>query len=241
MVRWELFVIGVFCAGAAFAETKPDKLPVSTWVREDLFAGFLTGDMERFENGVKKVEAILASQPGAADARAWLGGAEMYRAARAYEAGKKDEFERWYKASLATFAEAAKTKNGAVFAITGGTFAVFADRLPPEHREDAYRRVHENYLALKAEQAPFFDKLPPHMRGEVLAGLAQASARLGREEEAQAWLKQVVETLPGTPYASRAKKWQENYQLSKTTSLTCQTCHDPGRLEPSLARMRPQQ
>lgn len=238
MVRWELFAASALCAIAALAQPKPEGIGISTWVREDLFAGFMAGDLDRFEAGVKKVEAILQEKPDAQEARSWLASSQMYRAVRAHEAGDPQEFERWYRTSLETFAKAAERKDGAVFAITGGTFAVFADRLPAERREDAYRRIHENYSGLKAAQALVFDKLPPHFRGEVLGGLAQASARLGRPDEAKSWLQQMVETLKGTPYASRAAKWQENFALSKTTSLTCQTCHDAGRLEPALARMK---
>jgi hypothetical protein len=238
MVRWELFAISVLSATAAFAQPKPQNVPDSTWVREDLFAGFMADDMERFEAGVRKLEGLLAEQPGNSANQSWLASSQMYRAVRAYKSGDREQFDRWYKASTETFRKAAGSPNIGVFAITGGTFAVFADRLPAEYQEDAYRRVYENYTALKTEQAPMFDKMPPHMRGEVLAGLAQASARLGRAEEAQSWLAQIVETMPGTPYAARAKKWQADFQLSKTTSLTCQTCHDAGRLEPTLARIK---
>jgi tetratricopeptide (TPR) repeat protein len=238
MVRWALFAISAFFAVAVSGQPKPEKLPISTWVREDLFAGFLVDDLERFESGVRKVEAALAEQPGSSAARSWLASSQMYRAVRAHKAGNREEFDRWFKTSLETFSRAAESPNIGVFAIRGGTFAVFADQLPAEHQIDAYRRVHESYSALKAEQAPFFDKLPVHMRGEVLAGLAQASARLGRNEEAESWLKQILETMPGTPYASRAKRWQEKPEVSKSTSLTCQTCHDPGRLEPTIARMK---
>lgn len=238
MNRWARIAASacvISTAAVCWAQPKPENLPVSTWVREDVFAGILVGDMERFEAGVKKLETYLADHRDSGDALAWLAGTQLLRAVRAHEAGDRAAFQRHYDQAMATFARAAADKNQAVFAITGGSFTVMADRLPPELREAAYQRAYDNYVALKAAQAPYFDKLPVHMRGEVLAGLAQAADRIGKPDESKHYLAQLVAALPGTPYESRAKKWMERPEMAKTTSLTCQTCHDAGRLQAVLS------
>jgi tetratricopeptide (TPR) repeat protein len=235
-----LVVMALLITAAAFAERKPDKLPLSTWVREDLFAGFLANDTARLEAGMKKVDEFLAENPDSAQGVAWRGLGEIQYAVRALEAGKPDEFQRLYDKTLATFERASKLggpDNEAVRAIVGGTFSTYAERLPERLRKDAYQRVYDNLLALKEVQKAYFDQLPVHMRGEVLAGLAQASQRLGKEDEMKAYLAQVVAALPGSPYASRAAKWIERPELQKTVSLTCQTCHEPGRLKNRMAAL----
>ena len=234
MKRWANLVVICLTSAAAWAQTKPENLSVSTWVREDVFAGVLVGDMDTFEKGVKKLDTHLAANPDSSEALAWMGLTRLVRAARANEAGDPATFKKNYDAANELFARAGLAKNEAVFAVTGGSFSVLAERLPVEVRRNAYERAYENYSALKALQAPYFDKLPTHMRGEVLAGLAQAAERIGKAEESKRYLAQIVETLPGTPYESRAKKWMDKPELSKTVSLTCQTCHDSGRLQTKL-------
>ena len=230
----------LLAASAVSAQTPPKGIPVSTWVREDIFAGFMVNDMERFASGMRKVDDILAANPRAADAICWKGGGELYLAARAHETGRAAEFEPLYAKALATFDQCRKAGEGtpymgAVHAISGGSWAVSADRLPERLRREAWANVRLHYAALQVVQKDSFAKLPPHMKGEVLAGLAQASQRLGDEADFQRRLTDLIDQLPGTVYASRAKRWQENPATAATTSITCQTCHDAGRMEAVLS------
>jgi hypothetical protein len=71
----------------------------------------------------------------------------------------------------------------------------------------------------------------------VVAGLAQASQRLGRTSETKKFLEEVFATLPGTVYAARAKKWVDDPTAAAKVPLTCQTCHDEGRLKNRLAQI----
>ena len=198
---------------AALAQPKPDKIRVSTWVREDLFAGYMDGDMTRHAAGMKKLDAILAGNPKAADAVAWKAASTLLAAVRSAEAGDTLKFDREFAASHALYQQAASIAQeipdyrGAVLAITGGSFTIFADRLPPQHRAAAWQRVRENYTALRDLQQPNFNTFPPHFRGEVMAGLAQAAARLGEAETARTLTAELVQALPGTPYAVFGKRW----------------------------------
>jgi len=233
----------LFLAVVLSAQTPPKGVPVSTWVREDMFAGFMANDMERFVAGMKKVDSILANEPQAIDAICWKGAGELWLATRAHETGRTSEFDPLYAKALATLDQCRKAAEGtpymeAVFAINGGIWSVNADRVPAKLRREAWSNVKTNYLALQTFQQDSFDRLPTHMKGEVLAGLAQASHRLGETDEYQRRLQTVIDQLPGTPYASRAKRWQENPAAAANTSMTCQTCHDPGRLDAVLARRK---
>ena len=115
------------------------RLPVSTLLREDVFAGWRADDMQRFARGEKNIDVLLEQRPRErAELLAWKGGTKLYRAVLACEAGNAEECERYYQETLDLFAEAKKLapKHPAVAAIVGGSYVVFGDRLPEKYRSD---------------------------------------------------------------------------------------------------------
>lgn len=221
---------------SAQVEEKPANLTVSTWVREDIFAGFLDNEMTRFAQGERKLEQILAANPKAADAVCWKGGAVLYRAVRAHEAGDAAGFAELEGQAKALFARCASIAEQippyrpAVHAITGGSYAAFGDRLPASRRKEVQMTIRTNYESLREVQKANFDQMPAHHRGEVLGGLAQASVRLGEMDRARTELQTVVAALPGTPYAAFASRWLSDPGAMGKGKLTCASCHEPGRL-----------
>jgi cytochrome c peroxidase len=73
-----------------------------------------------------------------------------------------------------------------------------------------------------------------HLRGELLAGIAQSAQRTGRTEEAAQHLDRLLTSLAGTPYESEAKRWQADPSVAANGTITCKTCHNPGRLSARL-------
>ena len=238
-----LVVVALVTVAAAQSPEPPledTRLTVHTLVREDIFAGFLADDMERFSRGEKNIQLLLEKRPGAkSDLLAWQGGATLYRAVRAYENNRPDEFQQNYRKALDLFSQARRLapQNGGVAAVTGGSFVVFADRLPQENRAAAWSQAYDSYQILWKQQAPFVDKLPVHIRGELLGGLAQSAQRTGRSEEMALYLDKILEVLGGTPYESVAKQWKKNPDTAAKASVTCLSCHNPGRLGPSMAAL----
>lgn len=217
------------------------RLAVHTLVREDLFAGFLANDMVRFARGEKNVEQLLKDRPDQrGNLLAWRGSAAMYRAVLAHESGNAAEFLKYFEAARAAFSEAAKQTSGndGAAAITGGTYAVFADRLPEKHRTTGWEDAYANYTLLWKQQGAAIDKLPVHHRGEVLGGLVQSAQRTGRTEEMAQHLDRMLTLLQGTPYEATARQWKENPASAATTRVTCKACHNPGRLSPTLASLQ---
>jgi hypothetical protein len=217
------------------------RLNVHTLVREDIFAGLLGNDMEQFARGEKTLEILLAERPDdRSSILAWQGSAATYRAVRAYEEKHNDDFARYYRRGCDLFAEAARLgpDNPGVSAVTGGSYVVLGDRLPPEHRAEAWGKAYDAYRNLWRLQSAAVEKLPLHMKGELLAGLAQTAERTGHKEETALYIDKMITLVANSPYETRAKKWKENPKLAARTSVACQTCHEPGRLAARKAALQ---
>ncbi len=217
------------------------RLSIHTLVREDIFSGFLADDMERLSRGEKNIQLLLEKRPAAkAELLAWKGGATLYRGVRAYENNNMAEYRRNYQAALDLFSESKKlsSDNGGAAAVIGGSYVVLADRLPKENRESGWSQADDNYMILWKLQAPVVDKLPVHIRGELLSGLAQSAQRTNKNQEMTEYLDKILDLLKGTPYESAAKEWKNNPQKAASSTITCRTCHDAGRLSARLAALK---
>ena len=237
----KILLVALFVTVAMAQSPEPPlsdtRLTVHTLVREDIFAGFLTDDMERFARGEKNIQTLLEKRPAAkSNLLAWKASAALYRAVRAHEANRGDEFQKKYREALDLYSQARQigSDDGGVAAVTGGTYVVFADRLPKEYRDAAWSQAYDAYQELWKQQSSFVDRLPTHMRGELLGGLAMSAMRTGRTEEAMRHLDKILAALANTPYEPVAKKWKENPKAAADTSITCMTCHDQGRLAARL-------
>jgi hypothetical protein len=237
----------VFIVVAAAAAQTPDpllsetRLSVHTILREDIFAGFRNNNMERLAKAEQNIEVLLKERPAQrANLLAWKAGATTYRAVRAHESGQAEEFARRFADALEGFAAAAKLDSGneGVAAITGGTLATFADRLPEKHRAAAWSQAYDNYSTLWKQQGAGIEKLPVHFKGELLSGLTQSAQRTGRTAEAVQHLDKMLTVLVGTPYEAMAKQWKADPSISATTNLTCKNCHNPGRLSSRLEELK---
>lgn len=231
-----LLLIALVTVATAQSSEPPlsdSRLTIHTLVREDIFAGFLTDDMERFTRGEKNIQLLLEKRPTAkADLLAWQAGAKLYRAVRAHEGNRREEFQQHYRQALELFAQAHELtpKGGGVAAVTGGSYVIFADRLPPEHRAAAWSQAYDSYQILWKQQEAMVDKLPVHLRGELLGGLAQSAQRTGRTQEMTPYLDKILEVLRDTPYEPVARQWKKNPEAAANSGITCLSCHDSGRL-----------
>jgi tetratricopeptide (TPR) repeat protein len=214
------------------------RLSVHTLLREDIFAGLLANDMTRFERGERNIQLLSQQRPAArSNLLAWQGLANLYRAVRANEGNRSSEFQDRYQAAVNLFAEARKLgpEDGGVAAIVGGSYVTLTDRLPKENRVAGWSQAYDAYHALWKQQEAVVDKLPVHIRGELLAGLAQSAQRTGRTEEASKHVDRILEVLRDTPYEGVARQWKKNPNAAETSSIACMTCHEPGRLDARLA------
>ena len=236
-----LIAIGGLRAQSPEPPLSDKRLTVHTLVREDVFAGFMSNDMVRFGRAERNIEQLLKDRPDQrGNLLAWKASTMSYRAVLAHEAGNNGEFLKHLEAARASYAEAAKETSGndGVAAITGGSYSVFADRMPEPHRATAWQDAYSNYSLLWSQQGAAIDKLPVHHRGEVLGGLVQSAQRTGRTEEMTQHLDRMLTMLQGTPYEATAQQWKANPATASTSKVTCKACHNPGRLAPTLASLQ---
>jgi tetratricopeptide (TPR) repeat protein len=246
LIAIKKFILLAVLVTAAAAQSPPpplsdSRLSVNTLLREDIFAGFLEGDMERFSRGEKNIALLLEQRPAdKAVLLAWSGLAGVYRAVLAYEGKRPDEFQQLYRQALDNFAQANKLApgNGGVLAINGGTYVVMADRLPKEYRPAAWSQAYDSYKLLWKFQGASVERLPLHLRGELLGGLAQTAHRTGRSDELAQYLDKIVAVLPDTPYEPIAKRWKANPDAAAKSTITCLSCHDSGRLAARLGSLK---
>ena len=80
-------------------------------------------------------------------------------------------------------------------------------------------------------------RLPVHLRGELLGGLAASAQRTGHAQELNQYLDQIIAVLGGTPYEPVARQWKKDPASAAKTSITCLTCHEQGRLAARLTTL----
>lgn len=242
MLKAQTVVLALVVVTSAAAQTQDallmdTRLTVHALVREDIFAGFINNQIDRLAKAEQNIAVLMKARPEEqANLLAWKAGATLYRAVVAHEAGKTDEYMKLWKEASDGFTAAAKptSGNGGVQAITGGSMAVFGDRLPEPQRAAAWQLAYENYSILWKQQGAGIEQMPVHFKGEVLAGLTQSAQRTGRTDEAAKMLDKMLEVLPNTPYEATAKQWKADPASATSSSLTCKNCHNPGRLAARL-------
>jgi hypothetical protein len=220
-------------------EPRPANIPFYTWVREDTFAGFIDNDLVRFARGEQKVREYLQERPGRPDATNWLGATKVYRAVRAFEDGDRRAGERLLKEALAAIdqAVAAAAEDPGIRATAGGTLAFLAPRLPDAHYRPMMEKAREHYGVLYRLQAAQAANFPLHLKGELLAGVAETEFRVGDRQRATEMLQRIVTEMPDTAYARTAAAWLASPDtVTIDTRLVCQSCHQPGRLSSWTAR-----
>ena len=101
----------------------------------------------------------------------------------------------------------------------------------------AWSVSYDNYQILWKQQSGIIEQLPVHIRGELLAGLAQSAERTGRKEQLDEYLDKIIESLPDTGYERVAKLWKTDPLAAAKGNISCKSCHNDGRLSERLAKL----
>jgi hypothetical protein len=228
-----MLVLSATLVGVAAQSARPANVPIHTWVREDMFAGFIDDDFVRYQRGEQKVAEYLAETPPRPEAMAWMAGGKLYRASRAFRERKTAEGDRLIGEAMALMDQsaAAAPENVGVHAVLGGSIVQIANKLPEKYYAALMQRGRTHFAKLYSVQSQAVPQLPLHIKGELLGGMAETEFRVGDRTRATELLNQIIKEMPDTAYARNAATWLASPELvTRDSKLVCQSCHDPGRL-----------
>jgi tetratricopeptide (TPR) repeat protein len=195
-------------------------------VRTDFFAGF-AGDADRLAKGMATCERYLAANPNHAEALVWHGGGLVFRAGEAFRQGDAARGGELWMRGLEEMRRAVELEPDNVgVRVPRGAVLLQAGRGLPEDRQRPILELavgdYEHVLAL---QTPYFSTLSEHARGQLLFGLADGSARLGRLDKAREYFNRLVTDAPDSALTPRARQWLTDGALPAEKGLGCVGCH----------------
>lgn len=216
-----VFGLGLAVLGLAAAQERFDMR-----VRNDFFAGF-TGNQEALDRAMKLCEDELAHNPSNAAALVWHGSGVFFESGTYFQAGDRAKGGEFWQRGLGEMDKAvAMAPDTLGVRIPRGAVLLTASRsLPnPEMARPLIEKGLGDFEHTLEIQKPYFDTLGTHPRGELLIGLADGYARLGKDEQATAYFERIRAALPGTAYAASAEKWLATKTLAPREA-GCLGCH----------------
>src|SRR4051812_33057563 len=195
-------------------------------VRTDFFAGF-AGDTTRLLKGMDTCEQLLATNPRHAEALVWHGSGLFFQAGQAFAAGDMARGGELSGRGLAEMNRAVSLEpdNVGVLIPQGAMLLIGSRNIPGDAGRMLLEQAVGDYEKVLAIQAPYFSTLGDHPKGELLFGLAEGYARLGRPEVARRYFEQLIRDAPGSGQAPRARTWLETGTVPKAQGLGCVGCH----------------
>jgi tetratricopeptide (TPR) repeat protein len=195
-------------------------------VRADFFAGF-AGDQARLQKGMQTCEQMLAKNPRHAEALVWHGSGLVFQAGQAFAAGDMARGGALWGRGLQEMddAVAMEPENVGVLIPQGATLFQASANVGGEAGTSLLEKAVADYEKVLVIQAPYFNTLGDHPRGELLFGLAEGYARLGKPDLARRYFDRLVNEAPASGQAPRARAWLETGTIPKTSGLGCVGCH----------------
>jgi tetratricopeptide (TPR) repeat protein len=195
-------------------------------VRADFFAG-AAGNEARLKKAIDLCERTLADNPQHAEAMVWHGAATMVLAGQAFQKGDMTAggplFERAVKEM--NDAVALAPDNPGVLIPRAAVLFEATRAMPPDMAQPLLESAVANYERVLEIQSPSFATLGDHAKGELLFGLAEGSARLGRADKARGYFDRLINDAPTSGQAPKAKEWIATGMLPKSNGINCVGCH----------------
>jgi tetratricopeptide (TPR) repeat protein len=213
--------ISVTLLGIAAAQDRFDMK-----VRNDFFAGF-AGNQQALDRAMNFCEKALAANPQNAEAMVWHGAGALYQSGQFFQAGDRAKGgEFWQRALAEMDAAVAIAPDRVSVRIPRGAALLTASRnlASPEMARPLIEKAVSDYKRSLEIQKDRLDSLGTHARGELLIGLADGYARLGKDDQAASYFERIRAALPGTPYAASAEKWLQTKTLGPHEA-GCLGCH----------------
>jgi hypothetical protein len=193
-------------------------------VRADFFAG-VEGDAARLQKVMDLCEQTLADNPRHAEAMVWHGAARVVQSRSRFEAGDMAEGGRLFQAGLQEMSDAVglAPDNPGVLIPRAAVLLEATKGMPPDMARPLLESGVASYEHVLEIQTPYFERIGDHAKGELLFGLAEGSARLGRQDKARAYFERLIRDAPTSGQVPRAKEWMASGHLP--SGLSCVGCH----------------
>lgn len=181
-------------------------------VRADFFAG-IAGDEARMQKAQELCERTLAEHPKHAEALVWHGA--ILLAKRQFEQGMKEMND----------AVALAPDNPGVLIPRAAVLLEATRQMPEQMSRPLLESAVANYEHVLEIQTAVWPTLGDHAKGELLFGLAEGSARLGRQDKARIYFQRLVADAPKSGQAPRAQTWLDTGSVPKANGMSCTGCH----------------
>lgn len=193
-------------------------------VRADFFDG-MAGDTAAMERAMKVCEETLAKNPQHAEAMVWHGAGVISRARGAFEAGNRQQGIAFYMQGLAEMDKAVELEpnNVGVRIPRGAVLLAMAPFVPEPEKVKLLERGISDYEMTYSLQKDHFPKLTLHAREQLLYGLTDGYANLGKTDQATAYFEKMKRDAAGSELLPRAAARAKGESVDGPTP--CEQCH----------------
>lgn len=195
-------------------------------VRGEFFSGFF-GNRVALESAMKSAEDEIASNAAdKAEALAWHGGGLMVLSGDKFREGDPATAGELWARGVEEMNQAGDLapKNPAVLIPRAAIWMGVSRQAPPDRARPLLVKAVADYEAVYRIQEPYFDKLSPHMKSQLLFGLADGYNRIGNQEKARFYFEKLALLGGGTDHVDQAKAYLagEKYTVN---GPGCNGCH----------------
>jgi tetratricopeptide (TPR) repeat protein len=218
------FVLSLFFAPQQPASAAPQRFDYL--VRADFFAG-VAGDEARLNKAIERCERVLEEQPKHPEALVWHGAGLMVRAGRAFQKGDMATGGPLFQRALDEMLEAATLApdNPGVLIPRAAVLLEATRGMPPDMGRPLLESAVQNYEHVLGIQAPTFNTLGDHAKGELLFGLAEGWNRLGDKDKARTYFERLIADAPTSGQTPKAREWMATGVVPKSNGASCVGCH----------------
>jgi hypothetical protein len=195
----------------------------------DMF-GALTGDVERFECGMRTIEGIMSENPNDPVVKVLFGTGLFARAGVAFGRGEMEKAMPLWQSALNEMGQAVELapENILVRARRGVVLISASRETPPAMAKPLIETAvgdFEKVLQIR-EAKNTLAQGSEHQRGELLTSLADGWSRLGDPDKARGYFERITRELKGTVYEERARAWLEGKpEATAPDFFACSGCH----------------
>ncbi len=193
-------------------------------VRADFFDG-LRGDTAAMDRAMKACDEALAKNPRDPEAMVWHGAGVVGRASIAFRAGDRAKGIELYTKGLAEMDAAVviAPNHVGVRIPRGAVVLAMAPFVPEPERTKLLERGIADYETTYAVQKHEFQELTLHSREQLLYGLVDGYANLGKADKATEMFARMKREAAGSELLPRAEKRARSEAVDGPAP--CEQCH----------------